>query len=165
MFSGIDPAFEFYSPSINDDGYFPLADAVEPANEFATIHVDTAGSVRYEGDYETGMVMTIYVAGVAKNITIRNDSNGESMRIDTDKLAVLTNSNGIEPGDFITIDTHNKRITLLRDGEYINILNCLDKGVKWFTLTKGENVFAYDAEAGSVNLQFRIEYRHVYEGV
>ena len=44
-------------------------------------------------------------------------------------------------------------------------LNCLDKNADWFQLAKGDNIFAYTAEYGSTNLQFKIENRIVYEGV
>lgn len=58
-----------------------------------------------------------------------------------------------------------KSITLLRNGKTTNILNCLDKNADWFQLAKGDNVFAYTAEEGSTNLQFKIENRVIYEGV
>lgn len=56
-------------------------------------------------------------------------------------------------------------LTLLRNGKTTNILNCLDKNADWFQLAKGDNIFAYTAEYGSTNLQFKIENRIVYEGV
>lgn len=51
------------------------------------------------------------------------------------------------------------------NGKTTNILNCLDKNADWFQLAKGDNIFAYTAEYGSTNLQFKIENRIVYEGV
>jgi hypothetical protein len=88
------------------------------------------------------------------------------MKINTDKLLALTGS-VIIAGDDIIISTvkGNKYITLLRDGVYINILNCLDKNVDWLQLSKGDNVFAFTAETGNAVLQFRIENQTVYEGV
>ena len=88
------------------------------------------------------------------------------MRIDTDKMKAFTGS-GIVAGDEITICTvkGKKSITLLRNGKTTNILNCLDKAADWFQLAKGDNVFAYTAEEGSSNLQFKIENRIIYEGV
>ena len=70
-------------------------------------------------------------------------------------------------GDTITIDTRkaNKRITLLRDGVYYNILNALDRNSSWFTLSHGDNVFSYEAEVGQSNLQFKICNNIVYDGV
>jgi len=88
------------------------------------------------------------------------------MKIDTDKIASLTGS-GIKTGDDIVIETTKgrKSILLLRDGRTTNILNCLEKNADWFQLAKGDNLFAYTAETGSTNLQFKIENRIVYEGV
>ena len=88
------------------------------------------------------------------------------MKIDTDRIASIIGS-GLVAGDEIIICTvkGNKYVRLLRDGETTNILNCLDKNTDWFTLAKGENVFAYNAETGANNLQFKIENRIVYEGV
>lgn len=45
------------------------------------------------------------------------------------------------------------------------VLNALDKESDWFQLTKGDNIFAYTADEGAENLQFKIENRIIYEGV
>ena len=72
-----------------------------------------------------------------------------------------------DAGDEITICTVKKRksITLLRAGKTTNILNCLDRNPDWFSLSKGDNVFAYTAESGGTNLQFKINHQVIYEGV
>jgi hypothetical protein len=74
---------------------------------------------------------------------------------------------GIVFGDDIIISTvrGQKYIKLLRNGEYTNILNCLDMDAEWFQLTKGDNIFAFTADSGSTNLQFRVENQTIYEGV
>ena len=112
------------------------------------------------------MTITIHAIGEAHNITIYNTGTREVMRIDTNKLKSFTGS-GIIAGDEIVICTvkGQKSITLLRNGRTTNILNCLDKNADWFQLAKGDNVFAYTAEEGSSNLQFKIENRIIYEGV
>lgn len=70
-------------------------------------------------------------------------------------------------GDTITINTTRgkKNIKLLRKGRTFNILNCVSKNSKWFTLNKGDNLFAYKAEEGVEYLQFRTENKVVYTGV
>lgn len=120
----------------------------------------------YTGDAEIGMTISIHAIGEAKNISIFNTVTRESMRIDTDKLAQITGS-GVIAGDDIIICTvkRNKTIYLLRNGVYINILNCLDRDADWFQLSKGDNLFAYTVEEGLENLQFRIENRTIFEGV
>ena len=88
------------------------------------------------------------------------------MTIEANKIEAFTGQ-GIVAGDDITICTvkGSKSITLLRAGIEINILNRLSKNTAWFQLAKGDNIFAYIADYGSTNLQFRIENRIIYEGV
>ena len=157
IFYGVDPLFEF--PFSNES-------LTQKLIIFGAIKNETEQTIYYSGDAEIGVVITIHAIGIAKNITIYNAGTRDVMRIDTDKLEQLTGS-GIIAGDEIIISTikGEKSITLLRNGIYTNILNCLDKNADWFQLSKGDNIFAYTAEEGSTNLQFRIENRKVYEGV
>ena len=67
--------------------------------------------------------------------------------------------------DSINTSKGDKSITLIREGVSYNILNCLDKNTDWFTLAKGDNIFAFTADSGVTNLQFRIENKVIYEGV
>lgn len=69
-------------------------------------------------------------------------------------------------GDEIVINTMKgeKSIVLIREGIATNILNSLSKDSDWFTLSKGDNVFAFTAEEGLDSLQFYIENYIVYEG-
>ena len=155
-FNGIEPLFEF---EFENEG-------PEDAIEFSEIQNKTENVVKYDGDDEVGIRITIFVLGPATNITIYNTLTHETMRIDTSKIEALTGQ-GLIARDEITICTvkGSKGIALLRDGKTINILNCLGKNIDWFQLSKGDNVFAYAAETGSSNLQFRIENDVVYEGV
>lgn len=157
VFSGIDAAFEF--PFSNES-------LTEPALELGIIQNYMEKYIFYNGDADIGVKITIHAIGEAKNIAIYNTGTREIMRIDTDKLAVLTGSE-IKAGDDIIICTekNKKSINLVRDGQTTNILNCLTRDSKWFQLTKGDNVFAYTAELGDTNLQFKIENRIAYEGV
>jgi hypothetical protein len=122
--------------------------------------------VTYTGDAEIGVTITMNVIGPVSNITIYNTGTRELMRLDTSKLETFTGA-PLDKGDEITICTVKKRksITLLRAGKITNILNCLDRNPDWFRLTKGDNVFAYTAESGSGNLQFKINHQVIYEGV
>ena len=47
----------------------------------------------------------------------------------------------------------------------INILNALGKENDWFTLARGDNIFAFTADVGATNLQFRVYNQIIYEGV
>lgn len=157
IFYGVEPLFEF--PFRNESLYEKLLLMGEIRNE-------TERVVMYNGDAEIGITITIHAIGEASNITIYNTRTREVMRIDTEKLEKFTGS-GIIAGDDIIICTikGEKSISLLRNGKTTNILSCLDKNADWFQLAKGDNIFAYTAETGSSNLQFRIENRIVYEGV
>ena len=157
VFYGIEPSFEF-----------PFSN--ESFNEkliiFGKIQNKTENVINYQGDAEIGIIIHIHAIGPVSNVAIYNTRTRESMRIDTDKLEALTGS-GIIVGDDIIIDTSkgSKSVTLVRNGQSTNILNCLDKNTDWFTLAKGDNIFAFTAEAGVTNLQFWINNKTIYEGV
>ena len=156
VFSGIEPLFEF---EFENEG-------MEGTIEFGSIQTKSENVVTYDGDDEVGVRMTIFALGPASNITIFNSITREMMKIDTSKIESITGQ-GLITGDELTICTvkGNKGVTLLREGKTYNVLNCLGKNVDWFQLSKGDNVFAYSAETGASNLQFRIDNDVVYEGV
>lgn len=162
-FSGVESAFKF--PFANDS----TDEAVtEPVLEMGIIRNNTEQIIVYDGNSEIGMTIKIHAIGEATNVTIANTLTGEKMVINTDKLKVLLGTEtAIIAGDTINIRTvrGDKSITLLRDGVTTNILNCLDRGSKWFSLTKGDNIFSYNAETGAENLQFYIVNKVAYDGV
>ena len=49
--------------------------------------------------------------------------------------------------------------------EKSNILNTLNRGADWFQLSKGDNLFAFEADEGIENLIFTIANRTLFEGV
>lgn len=157
IFSGIEAGFMF--PFSNES-------LEENLLEMGIIHISTDEVIVYEGDAEIGVTITIHAVGTASNITIYNTGTREMMVIDTDKIEAYTGS-GIVAGDEIIICTvkKNKSIVLVRNGVTTNILNCLAKDTDWFQLTRGDNVFAYTADEGASNLQFKIESQVIYEGV
>lgn len=156
-FYSIDPVFEF--PFSNES-------LSEPLLIFGEIQIKTEGVITYHGDSEIGVMIYIHAIGPATNINIYNTETREDMSINTTKLEALTGK-GIVASDDIIINTlkGEKSITLVREGKSYNILNCLDKNTDWFTLVKGDNIFAFTAESGVTNLQFRIENKVIYEGV
>lgn len=157
IFYGTDPLFEF--PFSNES-------LTEDLIEFGSIENRTEGTVYYDGDAEIGITIQIHAVGEAAGLGIYNTRTRELMRINDDKLKSLIGS-GIQAGDEITITTSRgeKGIYILRNGVTTNILNSLEKPIKWFQLSKGDNTFAYTASAGLTNLQFRIENKVIYEGV
>ena len=157
VFYGITPNFEFD---------FSNESLTTNEIEFSVITQDFEQTIVYDGDADIGVVITMHAFGPVKNVSIFNTMTNESMRFDTDRLLELTGS-GIIASDTITISTikGDKYVMLLRSGVYYNILNCLDKDADWFQLQKGDNIFAYAAEEGFTNLEFRIENQTMFEGV
>lgn len=156
-FYSIDPMFEF--PFSNES-------LDEPLLVFGEIQIKTEGVITYHGDSEIGVMIYIHAIGPATNINIYSTETREVMRINTEKISSLTGK-GIVASDDIVINTAKgeKSITLIREGVSYNILNCLDKNTDWFTLAKGDNIFAFTADSGVTNLQFRVENKVIYEGV
>ena len=157
IFYGTEPLFEF--PFSNES-------LTKDLIEFGSIENRTEGTIYYDGDAEIGITIQIHAVGEAEGLVIYNTKTREIMRINDDKLKSLMGS-GIQAGDEITITTSRgeKGIYMLRSGVTTNILNSLEKPIKWFQLSKGDNTFAYTASAGLTNLQFRIENKVIYEGV
>lgn len=168
----------FYSPSNTTTSFsgvkssfsFPFGNKslTVPLIEMSKLQNRTEQVITYDGNSEIGITIHIHSLGEAKNITVLNVLTGDKMILDTAKLAsIMGTAIGIVKGDTIIIKTTRggKSITLLREGISTNILNCLAKGSKWFTLLKGDNVFSYDAEVGASNLQFYIENKVAYDGV
>lgn len=157
VFAGAESIFEF--PFSNED-------TIESLIEVSALRIDQIQSIIYPGDAEIGLTIHIHAVGTVKDISIYNTQTRESMHLIGSRIEELTGED-IKYGDDITISTvkGSKSITLLRDGEYINILNCLDRHSDWFQLTKGDNLILYTAEYGASNLHFTVENRILYEGV
>jgi hypothetical protein len=157
VFSGIVPEFEF--PWSNES-------TSEDLIQFGTIETNQEQNIYYNGDAEIGVHVFLHAIGEVTGLIIHNITNGDLMKIDTTKLEDLT-GDVIISGDDIIISTikGQKSITLIRGGISYNILNCLDRDVDWFQLSRGDNVFAFYATTGITNLQFRIENETLYEGV
>lgn len=157
IFSGVVPLFEF--PFDNNS-------VSENLIEMGNIVTKQYETVYYKGEAEVGVTIVIHSLGTVGTLTIYNIDTRQSMQINKEKLEALTGK-GIVKGDTITICTEkfNKSITLLRSGVKTNILNCLERGTDWFTLNKGDNIFAYVTDEGASNVQFKVTNKVVYEGV
>lgn len=157
VFSGITGGFSF--PFSNES-------LTEKLIIMGTINRLTTNTVYYDGDADVGVTITIHAIGEASGITIHNTTSKQIMKLNSSKIESITGS-GIVNGDDIIICTvkGKKSIKLVRGGIEYNILACLEKGVTWFHLAMGDNVFAYTAETGDTNLQFKIENQILFEGV
>lgn len=159
VFSGIAPKFEF--PFSNES-------ASESLLEFSAIEHKVAANVFYEGDAEVGVTITIHVTGAAGDITIANVNTNETMKILDSKIMEATGDVvGLTTDDDLIICTVNRKKSacLIRNGVRYNVINCIDRNSDWFKLSMGDNAFAYSTTGNGNNLQFKIEYQVVYEGV
>jgi hypothetical protein len=157
LFSGVNPKFEF--PFENNS-------LTEKLINFGDIVHMYENVVTYKGDASVGITITIHALDTVKDIVIYNARTREVMRINTDFIQTLTGQ-AYGAGDDIIINTKRgeKSVTLLRAGLTTNILNCLGKGSSWFQLSKGDNIFIYNATEGAMSIQFKIENDTIYEGV
>lgn len=146
---------------------FPFSNEslTNPLIEFSILDLQTIKTVLYEGDATIGLIIHIHATGSASDVEIINTRTLESISINSAKLIVLTGSD-ISEGDDIYISTvkGDKYALLYRNGTPTNILNVLGQDPDWFTLEKGDNIFAYTANSGLVNLQFSITNKVAYEG-
>ena len=166
FYSVDEQVLSFYSMESLFEFPFENDSLLEPMIEMGSIQLKSEQTIFYTGDAETGVVINIHAIGQVNNVAIYNLGTREVMRLDTNRLQEMTGY-GIIAGDDITISTvrGKKSVRLLRNGIETNIINCLDKQADWFQLAKGDNIFTYTAEYGSVNLQFKITNQIVYEGV
>lgn len=157
VFSGVKPLFEF--PFSNES-------LTEPMIEFGYILRDTRATLYYEGDVETGLIITVHFEDVAEDISIYNVDTQEIMKIDTDRIVEMTGK-AMQPMDDIEICTipGQKYIRLLRDGEYTNIISALDRDSTWLKLRWGTNMYGFSARVGEGNLLVTFSYRTMYGGV
>ena len=155
---------------------FPMENAslTQPLIEFARVERLSERNIYYEGDVEAGITIMMYTTGtIESDITILNTLTKEEMTINTAKIAQIvgdTTNKGLINGDVITISTskRNKRsVTLVRNAQTYNILNCLPKGTPWFQLAKGDNLFTYTTSDSneSLYITFHVYNKVIYDGV
>lgn len=157
VFSSVTSLFEF--PFSNES-------LVSPLLEISELLLETEKTVLYEGEAPIGILLHIHANGSASGVTFTNSRTLETLAIDSAKL-IATVGADITEGDNFYISTvnGNKYAILIRGGTEYNILNCLGADPTWFQLQKGDNIFAYTATSGLVNLEFRITNDVAYEGI
>ena len=148
---------------------FPFS-SIDASIKFGYIITKTYNSIYYSGDSEVGILINMHAVGEVRNVKIYNINTHESMIFNDDQIKALTGST-IVNGDDINISTiqGNKTIKLLRNGVEYNILNALNRDADWFTLSKGDNLFAFTADEDEIsnplNLIFTINSSIIYEGI
>lgn len=129
----------------------------ESGIEFSAITSNIRKSIINVGDVPTGVIIELTANGTVVNPIIYNVLKRTHMAINFTML----------PSDKIIINTNigEKSITLVRNGVSTNILGIMVHDSEWFTLESGDNVFTYDTESGSNNLQITFTTSLLYSGV
>lgn len=147
---------------------FPFSNEslIAPRLTLSANYDNSARNVYNWGDVDVGVIIHARALDEVKNPRLYNLTTGESMLINTNRLATLTGS-ALVANDEIVISTikGSKSIQLIRNGVPTNILNCLDRYTDWIQLRTGANTFMYTAESGTENMMFKIENQIVYTGV
>ncbi len=157
LFSDVDHRFEFI---------FEDPDDLSPTLEFSAIEIRRENVIKYKGEADSGIIMSMYAYGRFTHPTIYNNTTRERMSIDTNKVEALIGS-PIKYGDEIRISTYqnDKYIHFIRDGRTINILNTIDKDADWFTIHPGDNIFSYTCQTGELDVEFTIKTQILLQGV
>lgn len=156
MFSNVVPCFEFVYENEGLDFNTEMS-YYEPRHNSMVI---------YHGETDIGFSLVLHAIGPVTNPAIYFLATGASIAIDSEKLKTLTGKY-FDEGDDIIITSlpGRKTVYLLRDGTLTNILNIMDKDLKWPTLSPGPNYFSYIADYGEEYLRCYVRYQALYEGV
>lgn len=123
-------------------------------------------TIEYDGDGEAGVTIIINCHGPVEDLLIYNIETQEAFRINAEKVRLFTGSK-LKDMDIVTICTipGKKSITLTREGNTVNLINCVVQGSDWLFLRKGLNIFSYHESGRLDNLDMEIVYDILYMGV
>lgn len=135
---------------------FPFAIDKE-GTEFSRINKTSTVNVINYGDVEIGMIIEMIADNIVDNPRIYRTDTGEMFALwfrmeDKDKIIINTNRN-------------KKSVTLIREGQYSNLISSLIPGSVWFNLNLGDNIFAYESDSGADRLEVRFNFYNSYAGV
>lgn len=125
--------------------------------EFSCISTNIRKSIVNTGDVESGVLIRLYAIGTVVKPIIYDVFNRTHIALNYT----------MEANDEIVINTNigEKSITLIRNGISYNAMGYMTPDSKWLTLAQGDNVFTYDTESGSSNLQISFTTSVLYGGV
>lgn len=144
--------------SLTSTFHFPFGSTAEPELVMGYIDPMANTAVHNNGSVECGLTFELYARASITNPKIYNYLTGEWIGLNYT----------MEAGDLITITTGRgeKSVTLLRQGEDINLFNHLMEGITWIQLDIGGSEFVYEVETGLIsNLLVTISHYDLYEGV
>lgn len=125
--------------------------------EFSKLKLGEQKSIINEGDVMSGIIIELRSSAKVINPGIYNVDTNEFFILDFEMAA----------GDKITINTNvnEKGVYILRDGVESSLIGKLRKNSSWFQLSPGDNVFTYDAEDLTENLECTFTMTNKFEGV
>lgn len=145
---------------------------------FTSLSDSSVYQVPYDGDNETGVILTVNFLDRVSNLKIYNEDVDGIMIIDTDVVESIIGET-IVSGDKVIISTINgSKYAKFQRGanDPINVMNALTqeqvlpnntvyKYPTWFKLQKGMNSFMFSADSGNDNVKIEIENQIAYEGI
>lgn len=135
---------------------FPFS--IEKAGiEFSTSTANQRKSIINTGDVDTGVIIELFAVGTVANPVIYNVFTTGKIQLNCT----------MEASDKIVINTNvgEKSITLIRNGVSTNAMGYMSPDSEWFVITNGDNVFTYNADSGTANLQLTFRTSLLYSGV
>lgn len=135
---------------------FPFSIA-ESGIELSSITPNLRKSILNVGDISTGVIIELFAVGSVVNPVIYNAFTGEHLKVNYT----------LKAGEKLVIDTNKgkKAITLVRAGVKINAIGFMSPDSQWLELSSGDNVFTYNADEGTSNLQISFTTSILYGGV
>lgn len=129
----------------------------ESGMEISTITNNVRKSIVNSGDVASGIIIELNAIGAVVNPVI----------YDVFKRTHIKLMFTMQANDRIIINTNvgKKSITLVRSGVSSNIMGYMYPDSNWLTLAAGDNVFTYDADSGTSNLQITFTTSVLYGGV
>lgn len=142
---------EFKSITIPDNT------VTDEAMEFSVYLEKRIVNLVNNGEDDTGFIITIIANDTVVNPTIYNVETREA----------FTMNIRMEKGDVLTIDTNkgHKSVTLMNNLVTTSRINKVVRGSTWLSLSKGDNVFTYEAEEGGADMQIQFTHRNKYQAV
>lgn len=157
FFYGVIPLFEF--PFSNES-------LTENLLEMSQINISNRQTIDYKGEVDTGMDISISIFGNSGDITIYNVDTRERIPIYSDRVRQITGQ-PLSKGDEVIISTvpGRRRVELLREGYYTNILGAMDKNADWLQLRPGQQSFTFTSSITNPEVIISMRYRNTYGAI
>lgn len=137
---------------------FPFHSTATEKIVFGYLQNLAIGTATNAGEEETGFIVSTFFEEAVKGFRIINYTTGDAFSIDYD----------FEARDELTVNMTKgqKSVSLLRDGETINLFNYITEDSSWLSLEPGQTTFVFDCDEGNMSLvEIRLSHHDLFEGV